>query len=137
MAFDTIASQETALGLEGDSGELLDEQGVALLRRELERLQEEIEEAREMEDDVRLATLDGQFHAIGRTLQISLDRRGKSRRLDSRSERQRKSVGKALRDAIGLLAADNAELGAFLGESVQIRTVCCYRPIRPLRWRLS
>lgn len=110
------------------AGPALDEQAKAAYRARVEELRQELEEATEWADDERAARAREELDAIAEELARSVGLGGRDRPVASQAERARQNVGRALRKAIGRIAAEAPDLGAHLERAVRTGTYCCYRP---------
>jgi hypothetical protein len=106
---------ELAGRADGDAGEALDATARAAYRRELAALR----------SDTR-ASRDAEF--LERTLARDVGLAGRARRLDSAADRARVAVTRGIRRAIEAIAARDAELGAWLAESVRTGHECRFDP---------
>jgi hypothetical protein len=117
--------QPTALG---DAGELLDERAKAAYRRRLAEIEDDIEQARALEDAVREAQADAERDFLLRELASAVGLGGRDRRAASASERARSGVTRALRQAIARIGEHHPQLGEHLDSAVRTGTYCAYVP---------
>jgi hypothetical protein len=89
--------QQTALG---HAGAILDERAKAAYRRRLAEIEEDIEQARALEDTDREAQADAERDFLVRELASAVGLGGRDRRAASDSERARSGVTRAVRKAI-------------------------------------
>jgi tetratricopeptide (TPR) repeat protein len=122
----------------GHAGEMLDAQAKAAYQRRLSQLEEELEEARELRNDERIAKAEDEMEALGRELRRAIGLGGRDRRAASSAERARSAVTRAIRSALERVSEQNRELGRLLTTTIRTGTVCLYLPDErfPVSWRL-
>jgi tetratricopeptide (TPR) repeat protein len=125
--------QQVALG---DAGEVLDERAKTAYRRRLAEIEEDIEQARALEDAAREAQADSERDFLVRELARAVGLGGRDRRAASASERARSGVTRAVRQAIVRIGEHHPELGEHLTGAVRTGTHCAYVPDRgaPAAW---
>jgi tetratricopeptide (TPR) repeat protein len=112
----------------GDSGVMLDERAKTAYRRRLAEIQEDIEQARALEDTVREAQADAERDFLVRELARAVGLGGRDRRATSASERARSGVTRAIRQGIARIGDHHPELGEHLNRAVRTGTYCAYVP---------
>ena len=117
--------QQTALG---DAGEMLDERAKTAYRRRLAEIEDDIEQARALEDAVREAQADAERDFLVRELARAIGLGGRDRRAASASERARSGVTRAMRQGIARIGEHHPELGEHLNHAVRTGTYCAYVP---------
>jgi tetratricopeptide (TPR) repeat protein len=122
----------------GDAGEMLDARAKNAYRRRLAEIEDDIEQARALEDTEREAQADAERDFLVRELSRAVGLGGRDRRAASTSERARVSVTRAVRQAIVRVAAHHPELGAHLDQTIRTGTYCAYvpDPSAPAAWKL-
>ena len=103
--------QQTALG---DAGEILDERAKTAYRRRLAEIEDDIEQARALDDAEREAQADAERDFLVRELARAVGLGGRDRRAASASERARSGVTRAIRQAIARIGEHHPELGEHL-----------------------
>ena len=88
----------------GDAGEMLDERAKSAYRRRLGEIEDDIEQARALEDAVREAQADTERDFLVRELARAVGLGGRDRRATSASERARSGVIRAVRQGIAGIA---------------------------------
>jgi tetratricopeptide (TPR) repeat protein len=117
--------QQTALG---DAGEMLDERAKTAYRRRLVEIEDDIEQARALEDAEREAQADAERDFLVRELARAIGLGGRDRRAASTSERARSGVTRAVRQGIARIGEHHPELGEHLNHAVRTGTYCAYVP---------
>jgi hypothetical protein len=117
--------QQTALG---DAGEILDERAKTAYRRRLAEIEEDIEQARALDDTDREAQADAERAFLVRELASAVGLGGRDRRAASDSERARSGVTRAVRQAIARIGEHHPQLGEHLTRSIRTGTYCAYVP---------
>jgi len=117
--------QPTALG---DAGEMLDDRAKSAYRRRLAEIEDDIEQARALEDAVREAQADSEHDFLVRELARAIGLGGRDRRAGSTSERARSGVTRAVRHGIARIGEHHPELGEHLNHAVRTGTYCAYVP---------
>ena len=112
----------------GDAGPVLDATAVAAYRRRYQELQEELADAEEASDEVRLARAQDELDALAEQLTAGLGLGGRHRRAGSAGERARLAVTKAIRAGLRKLRAADPDLGRHLERAVRTGTFCSYLP---------
>ena len=121
----------------GDAGEMLDGRAKDAYRRRLAEIEDDIEEARALEDAEREMQADAERDFLVRELSRAVGLRGRDRRAASTSERARVSVTRAVRQAIARLGEHHPELGEHLDRTIRTGIYCAYvpDPRAPTGWR--
>ena len=121
----------------GDAGEVLDERAKTAYRRRLAEIEDDIEQARALEDDVREKQADAERDFLVRELARAVGLGGRDRRAASASERARSGVTRALRQGIARIGEHHPQLGEHLDHAVHTGTHCAYvpGPGSPAAWR--
>jgi tetratricopeptide (TPR) repeat protein len=125
---DLVAAEtgrQTALG---DAGEILDERAKTAYRRRLAEIEDDIDQARALEDEVREAQADAERDFLVRELARAVGLGGRDRRAASASERARSGVTRAIRQGIARIGEHHSQLGEHLDGAVRTGTYCAYVP---------
>jgi tetratricopeptide (TPR) repeat protein len=117
--------QQTALG---DAGEMLDERAKTAYRRRLAEIDEDIEQARALQDAKREEQADAERDFLTRELARAVGLGGRDRRAASASERARSGVTRAIRQGIARIGEHHPQLGEHLKRTVRTGTYCAYAP---------
>jgi tetratricopeptide (TPR) repeat protein len=117
--------QQMALG---DAGEILDQRAKSAYRRRLAEIEDDIEQARALEDAEREAQADAERDFLVRELARAVGLGGRDRRAGSASERARSRVTRAVRQGIARIGEHHPQLGEHLTRSVRTGTYCAYAP---------
>jgi tetratricopeptide (TPR) repeat protein len=112
----------------GDAGEVLDERATVAYRRRLAEIDDDIEQARALEDAVREAQADAEREFLIRELAGAVGLGGRHRRTASASERARSGVTRAIRQGIARIREHHPQLGEHLDHAVHTGTHCAYLP---------
>jgi tetratricopeptide (TPR) repeat protein len=126
----TVSGRAAGLSLTGpgDAGEMLDARAKDAYRRRLAEIEDDIEQARALEDTEREAQADAERDFLVRELSRAVGLGGRDRRAASTSERARVSVTRAVRQAIVRVAEHHPELGQHLERTIRTGTYCAYVP---------
>ncbi|WP_406504475.1 hypothetical protein [Streptomyces sp. NBC_00212] len=114
------------------SDEVADDRARAAYRARLDRLDEEITDARAGGDFSRLGRAEDERDELIAELRRAYGLGGRRRRLGDPGERARTTVTARIRDAMHRIEREHPELGRHLSASV----ACSYRPERPVHWQL-
>ena len=125
---DLVAAETGQQAALGDAGEILDERAKTAYRRRLTEIEDDIEQARALEDAGREAQADAERDLLVRELARAVGLGGRDRRAASASERARSGVTRAVRQAIARLGEHHPELGEHLNRAVRTGTYCAYAP---------
>jgi tetratricopeptide (TPR) repeat protein len=133
---DLVASETGQRVPPEDAGVVLDAQAKAAYRRRLAEIEDDIKQARALEDDEREAQADAERDLLVRELARAVGLGGRDRRAASASERARPGVTRAVRQGIARLGELHPELGEHLNRAVRTGTYCAYVPDRgaPAPW---
>ena len=112
----------------GDAGEMLDARAKDAYRRRLAEIDDDIEQARALEDTEREAQADAERDFLIRELSRAVGLGGRDRRAASTSERARVSVTRALRHGIARVGEHHPELGEHLDRTIRTGAYCAYAP---------
>ena len=120
----------------GDAGVMLDERAKSAYRRRLAEIEDDIEQARALEDAVREAQADAERDFLVRELARAVGLGGRDRRATSASERARSGVTRAVRKGIARIGEHHPQLGEHLNQAVRTGTYCAYvpDPSAPAAW---
>ena len=134
---DLVAAETGQRMAPGDAGEMLDDRAKLAYRRRLAEIEDDIEQARALEDTVREAQADAEHDFLVRELARAVGLGGRDRRAGSDSERARSGVTRAIRQGIARIAEHHPQLGAHLDRAVHTGTRCAYVPDPGVRaaWR--
>jgi tetratricopeptide (TPR) repeat protein len=142
-SMDTASAEELArtgvrTGDLGHAGEMLDAQSKANYQRRLTELEDELEEARELGNEERVAKAEDEKEAVAREIRRAIGLGGRDRRAASSAERARVAVTRAIRLALERISEQNRDLGRLLSTTIKTGAVCSYVPDErfPVSWRL-
>ncbi len=125
---DLVAGETGQAMALGDAGAMLDERAKTAYRRRLGEIEDDIEQARALEDAVREAQADAERDFLVRELARAVGLGGRDRRATSASERARSGVTRAVRQGIARIGEHNPQLGEHLDQAVRTGTYCAYVP---------
>jgi len=119
-----------------NGGELIDAQAKTAYERRIAELREELDDARELSDEERIARLEDEIDLIATELSASLGLRGRSRRAGSAAEQARVNVTKNLGRALDQIEAKHESLGHLLKSTIRTGIFCSYQPDSrfPVAW---
>lgn len=113
-----------------------DDEGVAMYKRRLDKIKEEIEEARELGETEKAASLVQEEHAITQGLARSLGYGGQPRR-EGPTKRARQAISKAIKAAMKAIKAAHPALHQHLDPAIQVGEFLRYRADNGIRWVVS
>lgn len=122
-------------GYGGD--EALDDTARNELKARIRDLQDEINDAEDMNDVGRAERLRAEQDELVETLSRALGLGGRARRLGSLTERARTTVTWRIRHAVRKIEAVHGALARHFANSLRTGTFCSYNPERPTVWRLT
>jgi tetratricopeptide (TPR) repeat protein len=111
-----------------DAGEMLDARAKDVYRRRLAEIEDDIEQARAVEDSEREAQADTERDFLVRELSRAVGLGGRDRRASSASERARVGVTRAVRKAMAQIGEHHPQLGEHLDRAIRTGTSCAYLP---------
>ena len=123
----------------GESGlPVLDDVAREAYRRRLADIDDDIDDARRMNDPERAALAERDREYLIAELESAVGLGGRGREVGASAERARTSVTRSIRYAIDQLAEVQPDLAAHLDRSISTGTYCCYEndPVTPLTWHL-
>ncbi|MGH2730563.1 MAG: ATP-binding protein [Actinomycetota bacterium] len=113
---------------------VLDDRAREGFKQRAAEIREEIEAAHAIGDDDRAARLKEELEALTSELASAYGLGGRSRTMADPAERARKTVTWRLRDAVGRIDKEHAQLGRHLANSIRTGIFCSYEPEEPMRW---
>jgi tetratricopeptide (TPR) repeat protein len=133
---DLVAAETGQQVPPSDAGPHLDEAAKAAYGRRLAEIEDDIEQARVLEDDEREAQADAEREFLVREIARAVGLGGRDRRAGSASERARSGVTRAIRQGIARIAEHDAKLGEQLSACISTGTYCAFvpGPDVPARW---
>ena len=137
VVFDDADEEDRSWGLEDDAGEVIDKKALASYKKRLKDLAEEIKQARTLGDDEKVLALTCEFDTLSHTTKSVIDREGRLRRAKSRDDRKRKSIQKAVKDALACVRGSDEELYVFLSAHTKTGWKCRYTPSSYVCWDLG
>ena len=122
----------------GHAGEMLDGQSKNDYQRRLTELEDELEEARELGNEERIAKAEDEKETLAREIRRAVGLGGRDRRAASSAERARVAVTRAIRLALERISEQNRDLGRLLSTTIKTGAICSYAPDDrfPISWRL-
>lgn len=119
--------------VDGDAGEILDEQARRVYAQRALELRQEIAEAEDHHDLGRLDVLQAEFEQLTEELAYATGLGGRNRRAASNAQRARTSVKQAIRRAIASLKDPMPELALHLEQYLKTGMLCCYTPPKGMK----
>lgn len=137
MGPDQLADLGMHSGRPEDAGKMLDERAKASYKRRLGELHTELEEARALSDEVRVAKAEDEIDALTTELKRAVGLGGRDRRAASASERARLNATRAIKAAIERISEKHPSLASHLGATIRTGTFCSYHPDPrvPVSWQ--
>lgn len=126
---------QIGMGPDDSAQEIVSKPALQRIRQELAEIKEDLEDLRVGGDPSVIAEREEQVARIEQHLR-RCTYHGKSTHFVTRSNRDRRSVGMAIRRAVQAISAIHARLALHLGNSIKTGASCCYRPERPMSWVL-
>jgi non-specific serine/threonine protein kinase len=118
-----------SLDLRLDNAEpILDPQARTAYQRRLEQLRDELEEAQAYNDTERAGRVQAEIDFLGVELTKAVGLGGRTRKADSRVERARLSVTRAIKIAVRNISRNDDSLGRYLASTIKTGTFCSYSP---------
>ena len=116
----------------------LDDQARDAYRRRLAEVDDDIEEATQLNDTGRLELAQHDREYLIAELKRAIGLGGRHRTVGGTAERARTSVTRSLRYALGRFAEHHPSLAAHLEQSVHTGTYCSYKPdpLAAIRWQM-
>lgn len=111
-----------------DLGDWLDAKAKASYKQQLVELRAELAKAKAHNDLGQIEELERQIHFFACEISRSVGLFGRSRRMNSPTERARVNVSRAIRAAISRLHLVHARAGEHFDRTIRTGTFCCYRP---------
>jgi hypothetical protein len=133
-AVDLVAGGAGPRPAQGHLGAVVDARARDAYKARLLELEQEMEEADVLGDQLRSAQAEAERQALVAQLSAAYGLGGRVRRAGEPAERARTAVTWRIRDAIGRVEAAHPALGRHLRRSVRTGTYCCYDPAEPVDW---
>ena len=120
--------------LESEGERLLDDKARKAYRREIQEIQQEIEEAESNHQVEHATALQDKYDRLIGHLSQSLGLKGKPREVGNPVEKARSAVTWRIRNAIAKIELAHPVFGKHLSNAIKTGTVCKYSPERPINW---
>jgi hypothetical protein len=120
-----------------EAGPALDRQARRAYERRIRDLQEDIDEARDLNDPARAERAEAELDALVQQLAEAFGLSGRSRSTGSAAERARSAVSWRIRAAIRHAAEVHPEFARHMQNAVRTGTWCTYRPESAVAWRID
>lgn len=121
-----------------DQGEkLIDEKARAAYQKKILDLQNDLQEAEQCSDYVRVEKLQATYDQLVDHLSKTLGLKGKTRETGSTIEKARSALTWRIRNAIARIEQHHPLLGAHLSNAIKTGILCSYQPDRDLPWITS
>lgn len=129
---------DAGLTTAGELGEVLDPAAKTAYKARLEELREEAETARTFNDGERAARAQVELDTLVDHLEKATGLGGRTRKVGGEAERARTSVTKAIKGAVGRIAASSEVLGRHLDTTLRTGLYCSYNPDErvPVNWEV-
>ncbi|WP_242155716.1 tetratricopeptide repeat protein [Aestuariivivens sediminis] len=121
---------------ERSSAKTMDQKAKLAYQRRIKELQEEIDEAEDLNQIEKLAPLKAEYDAILTHLSQSLGLSGKTRTSGSTIEKARSAVTWRIRSSIKKIAKIHPSLGNHLSNAIKTGSFCSYTPEVDVDWTL-
>jgi hypothetical protein len=118
---------------------ILDDQARAAYKRRLAEIDDDIDEATQLNDPARKAHAEADRDYLVAELARAVGLGGRARTTGASAERARTSVARSLRYALGVLAEHHPAAAEHLQRGLRTGTYCSYRPdpIHPVTWTVT
>ena len=120
----------------GETAQVIDQKAKKDYRERIAQLQEDMEEAELMNDQVRSNHLHQEYDQLVDHLSRSLGLGGKQRNVPNNVDKARSAVTWRIRSAIKKIGEVHGSLGTHLASSIKTGTFCGYAPERITPWHL-
>lgn len=120
-----------------DSEVIIDDKAKKEYQQRVIELQQDIEEANEMNDHIRSGHLQEEYDHLVDHLSKSLGLGGKQRKVNDQVDKARSAVTWRIRSAIKKIKESHESLGNHLSKSIKTGTFCSYNPERKMDWNLE
>jgi TolB-like protein len=117
-----------------DNALMIDHKAKENYKTKIRELLLDIEEAEQMNDSSRLASLQEEYETLVDHLSSAVGLGGKTRKLDSRAERARSAITWRIRSAIKKIEVAHPALSKHLKKSIRTGTFCSYSPEKSVDW---
>ncbi|HEX6426111.1 MAG TPA: hypothetical protein VF008_00445 [Niastella sp.] len=121
-----------------DQGEkLIDEKARKRYQKKIIDLQNDLHDAEQCSDFIRVEKLQGEYDQLVDHLSKSLGLKGKARETGSTIEKARSALTWRIRNAIARIEQHHPLLGAHLSNAIKTGILCSYQPDRDITWTTS
>ncbi len=114
----------------------IDQEAREKLRERIQSLRDDIQEAKDLGNYRKQEELQREFEQIGDQVTKDEGWRGKQRELNSKLEKARSPITKAIKNALQKIKLQNQKLWTHLYSSVQTGNHCWYAPDSKIEWQL-
>ena len=121
----------------GDAGEALDPQARIAYKQRVKELHEELQEARDFNDQGRIEKLEEELAFLAQELAGAVGLGGRNRKAASVTERARVNVTRAIKAVIKKIAEQSPALELYFATTIKTGTFCSYTPDPrfPITWQ--
>lgn len=129
-----LTSPEFHPELLGNAGETSSQRALVMYRQRLKDIQEDMMEAEKNNDFGKQKQLDNEKQGLLKELQHSAGLQGRIRKASDDAGKLRKSIQKAISDAVSRIVKQHKELGAHLAAHIRTGGMCSYSAPQGQRW---
>lgn len=121
----------------GDAGEVMDPKYISECKRQVKKLQEDLEEAKSSGNWEQTKEIQKQIDFIKNEMSSAIDLGGKVRKVADSNEKARKAVTNCIQDSLKKIKSENHALWQRLYTSIKTGHFCSYKPEKPIQWSLD
>lgn len=123
-------------GLTKNTGDVLDKEGIQLLKECYDDLESELNNEEIPPSDKRTLEIEKEMEEIRKSLTAGRDKYGQPRKFPDEAEKARKSVSKAYNKSLKKIEDDHPALLTHFKNTLKIGIYCSYKPEKPIPWKL-
>ena len=126
-------------GLTKNTGDVLDKEGIRLLKERYEDLESELINEQTPPNDERTSEIEMDMDEIKKTLSAGHDKLGRPRKFPNDAEKARKAISKAVKESLDKIKDENnghRSLWKHFEITLTIGIFCSYKPEKPIPWHL-
>ena len=126
-------------GLTKNTGDVLDKEGIRLLKERYEDLESELINEQTPPNDERTSEIEMDMDEIKKKLSAGRDKLGRPRKFPNDAEKARKAISKAVKESLDKIKDENnghRSLWKHFEITLTIGIFCSYKPEKPIPWHL-
>jgi hypothetical protein len=123
-------------GLTKNTGDVLDTEGLRLLKEKYENLESELNDEEAPPSDDRTSEIEKEKEGIVKLITAGRDKFGRPRKFPAEAEKARKAVSKAYKESLKKIESAHPTLIKHFKNTIRMGIYCSYKPETSIPWKL-